>query len=254
MSLRELIPEHESLKLLILHTPFAIDISTLAHCLNLVKLDLSNNNLIAFPHLGHLRSLRILFLHDNHLNIHHFTNIFTRAGEPTPLAQNVVWITFWGNKHPFLARHFAANSTSAIAFDRHLIAQEEKTVQLLPLSPAYASSTDISHLLLKRSTNNYTTEEEYMHDFWLSLNQLRKRHEAINPAIKIQKCFRGWIFRLKLRREFAQAKHNYLLLQGCFKSWKGTVGKERKLFAVLAQKEKTFLLFPNCRISRSQIE
>lgn len=253
MSLRELIPEHESLKLLILHTPFAIDISTLAHCLNLVKLDLSNNNLAAFPHLGHLRSLRILFLHDNHLAIHHFTNIFTRAGETTPLAQNVVWITFWGNRHPFLARHFAANSTSAIAFDRHLIAQEEKTPDLLPRSPAYAPSTDISQLLLKRSSN-YSTEEEYMRDFWLSLSQLRKRHEAINPAITIQKCFRGWIFRLKLRREFAQAKHNYLLLQGCLRGWRSSVGKERKLAAVLAEKGKTFLLFPNRRMNRSQIE
>ena len=124
VSLRELIPEHESLKLLILHTPFALEISSLAHCLNLVKLDLSNNHLADFPHLGHLRALRILFLHDNRLAIQHFTRIFTQAGETTPLAQNVVWITFWGNRHPFLARHFAATSTRALAFDRHLITEE----------------------------------------------------------------------------------------------------------------------------------
>lgn len=130
VSLRELIPEHESLKLLILHTPFAIDIGSLPHCRNLVKLDLSSNNLADFPHLGHLRALRILFLHDNRLALPHFTRIFTQAGETTPLAQNVVWITFWGNRQSFLARHFAATSTSAIAFDRHLIAQEEKTALL----------------------------------------------------------------------------------------------------------------------------
>ena len=32
------------------------------------------------------------------------------------------------------------------------------------------------------------------------------------------------------------------------------MGKERKLAALLAEKGKTFLLFPNCRINRSQIE
>ena len=255
VSLRELIPEHESLKLLILHTPFAIDISTLAQCLNLVKLDLSSNNLAAFPYLGHLRSLRILFLHDNHLAIDHFTAIFTRAGEQSPLAQHVVWITFWGNKHPFLARHFAANSTSAIAFDRNLIAAEERTGQLMPHSASYAPGTDIANLLLKRSTtNNYSTEEEYMQDFWQSLRLLRKRHEAINPAIKIQKCFRGWVFREKLRREFARAKENYLLLQGCFRHWKSGARNERKLAGILAEKGKTFLLFASCRVSRGQIE
>lgn len=93
-----------------------------------------------------------------------------------------------------------------------------------------------------------------MRDFWLSLSQLRKRHEAANPALKIQKCFRGWIFRLRLQREFAQAKRNYLLLEGCFRHWQSSVGSERKLAAVLAERGKTFLLFPNCRINRSQIE
>jgi hypothetical protein len=41
-----------------------------------------------------------------------------------------------------------------------------------------------------------------MQDFWITLKMLRRRYEVVNPIIKIQKVFRGWIFREKLRREF----------------------------------------------------
>jgi Leucine-rich repeat (LRR) protein len=63
VSLEELVPQHDCLKLLILHTPYTLQIDTLALCTNLVKLDLSKNNLQHFPYLGELSTLRFMFLH-----------------------------------------------------------------------------------------------------------------------------------------------------------------------------------------------
>lgn len=63
VSLEELVPQHDCLKLLILHTPYTLVIDTLYLCVNLVKLDLSKNNLDSFPYLGELSSLKFMFIH-----------------------------------------------------------------------------------------------------------------------------------------------------------------------------------------------
>ncbi len=76
VSLEELVPQHDCLKLLILHTPFTLKIDTLNLCVNLVKLDLSKNNLENFPYIGCLRSLKFMFLHDNRLDVLNLKNIF----------------------------------------------------------------------------------------------------------------------------------------------------------------------------------
>lgn len=76
VSLEELVPQHDCLKLLILHTPYVLLIDTLPLCVNLVKLDLSKNNLHSFPHLGALTALRFMFLHENRLDLAQLKNIF----------------------------------------------------------------------------------------------------------------------------------------------------------------------------------
>ena len=93
-------------------------------CLNLVKLDLSKNNLSYFPYIGHLTSLRFMFLHDNNLTINQLRGIFENEEEKGPLAQSIVWVTFSGNRNSFLGRHYLATETSAIAIDSHMVAPE----------------------------------------------------------------------------------------------------------------------------------
>ncbi len=76
VSLEELVPQHDCLKLLILHTPYTLVISTLNLCVNLVKLDLSKNNLEHFPYLGSLANLKFMFIHENKLDVAGLKNIF----------------------------------------------------------------------------------------------------------------------------------------------------------------------------------
>lgn len=76
VSLEELVPQHDCLKLLILHTPYTLVIESLSLCVNLVKLDLSKNNLQSFPHLGKLTSLKFMFIHENRLDIGALKGIF----------------------------------------------------------------------------------------------------------------------------------------------------------------------------------
>jgi hypothetical protein len=66
------------------------------------------------------------------MNIEKFIGVFEKRGEKNwiekvgmiseekewkGLRVSVRWITFWGNKDAALARHYAATTTSALAFD-----------------------------------------------------------------------------------------------------------------------------------------
>lgn len=109
VELKELVSQPECLKLLILHTPFLLNISTLHECVNLVKLDLSKNNLASFPYLGDLPNLKFMFIHENKLDIDSLVGIFEyREGEGlknspregrSALSRSIVWVTYWGNKN-----------------------------------------------------------------------------------------------------------------------------------------------------------
>ena len=76
VQLSELVSQPECLKLLILHTPFTLNIQALPLCVNLVKLDLSRNNLAAFPYLGDLTNLRFIYIHENKLDVKGMISIF----------------------------------------------------------------------------------------------------------------------------------------------------------------------------------
>jgi Leucine-rich repeat (LRR) protein len=132
ISLEELIPNPKSLRLLILHTPFPLTLNALQNCTNLIKLDLSNNNLTTVPYLGHLNQLRFFFLHNNRLDFDALQTIFSLEPNspylpPSSLAKNIVWVTMWGNKNCLYARHYLVNHTAVVAVDKHIVVEEERS-------------------------------------------------------------------------------------------------------------------------------
>lgn len=132
ITLEELIPNPKSLRLLILHTPFPLNFEPLQLCTNLIKLDVSNNNLESVPYLGSLNHLRFLFLHNNRMDFEQLKRVFSMDPSNPYLARSalsngVVWVTFWGNKSCFYSRHYLVTNTNAIAVDRNLVVEEEKT-------------------------------------------------------------------------------------------------------------------------------
>ena len=144
ISLEELIPNPKSLRLLILHTPFPLVLDPLKDCTNLIKLDVSSNSLEKLPHLGHLSYLRFMFLHNNKLDLDNLKIAFSQGPNipvtvRSPLSKSIVWVTFWGNKNSFYARHFLANNTSAIAIDKNIVVEEERSEKMYqmvsPFSP-----------------------------------------------------------------------------------------------------------------------
>ena len=105
-----------------------------------------------------------MFLHENKLGVQQLKGIFENEGAKSILSDQIVWVTFWGNKNSFLARHYLVNSTSAIAVDHHMVTHEEKC----PGLPSYLEeqpfneSTDLSHYFQKKMVNRHASEEEYM--------------------------------------------------------------------------------------------
>lgn len=157
---------------------------------------------------------------------------------------NIVWVTFWGNKNAFLGRHYLVNETSVIAVDKNMVVQEERTSEL-PSSnfEAFSHETDISEYLLKKNTiNRHASEEEYMRELWVEMNQLRKKHEKLFPIIKIQKWFRGWSIREKKYQADQKLKQHSGVKSLFFTEWKEYVQKRIKLKHILAKSKKEYLL------------
>lgn len=50
-----------------------------------------------------------MFIHENKLDVGGLKNIFELNGKKSNLSDNVVWVTYWGNKNSFLGRHYLVN-------------------------------------------------------------------------------------------------------------------------------------------------
>jgi len=133
-----------------------LNLTSLSACSNLVKLDLSRNNLSSFPYLGELRHLKFLHIHENKLDIDGLIGIFTDDfgnRKRSPLCQAVVWVTFWGNKGGFVARHFLANCTSALAVDLYMIIDEERKEVISRFDKAVEPFSPLTNLSALFHTN-----------------------------------------------------------------------------------------------------
>ena len=249
VSLEKLIPQPENLKLLILHTPFTLDITALPLCRNLVKLDLSKNNLETFPHMGQLTSLRFIFLHENKLDTPHLLTMFEDNPpnkEPSNLSNSVIWVTYWGNKNEFQARHYLATKTKALAVDKNMIVEEERSEGIYEWGlPPFHPLTDISPIFEeKKKFDKNATEDEYMEDFWQDLRRIRQKQLLINPILRIQKVFRGWLFRTKQHRKKHDDRTNKEVLSNTFQALKSFCRRSKKLNTILRNRDKDYLLLP----------
>ena len=94
-------------------------------------------------------------------------------------------------------------NTKAIAMDKNLVVEEERHEGIYEWGfNAFHPLTDISDFFDKnKNLSKNATEDEYMEDFWEDLRQLRKRELVINPVLKIQKFFSGWLYRTKEKRK-----------------------------------------------------
>jgi Leucine-rich repeat (LRR) protein len=70
---------------LVLHTPTPMCLRPLTMCINLIKLDLSNNRIEVLPHLGLLNHLKFLFLHNNRIEIEVLQRVFIENVHNIPL-------------------------------------------------------------------------------------------------------------------------------------------------------------------------
>ncbi len=99
IKLRELVEQPQSLRLLILHTPYFLDLKGLDSCTNLIKLNLSKNNITTLPCLSGMAKLKFLFLHSNDLNYASIVSaFFEELSIFSPLAHSVLWVTYEQNQ------------------------------------------------------------------------------------------------------------------------------------------------------------
>lgn len=83
-----------------------------------------------------------------------------------------------------------------------------------------------------------------MKEFWDDIWELRKKQIEMNPALKIQKVFRGWLWRTSQSRGKAVQTAGNELVGKVFRAWVKQHKYEMKLRRILTKKNKTYLLLP----------
>ena len=120
-----------------------------------------------------MNHLQFLFLHNNKLDFDDLRRLFSEEPDnpnlpQSNLAKHIVWVTFWGNKNCFYARHYLVNHTSAIAVDQNLVVEEEKSPKIHQMVEPFSPSTQIPFPLLKLQTKpDGFTEEEFIASFYV---------------------------------------------------------------------------------------
>ena len=100
--------------------------------------------------------------------------------------------------------------TKALAVDKNMIVEEERHEGICEWGfHPFHLLTDISAFLNQdKKFRKNANEDEYMDDFWEDLRQIRKKQLDVNPVLKIQKIFRGWIYRAKEKRKKNNDRNN----------------------------------------------
>lgn len=83
-----------------------------------------------------------------------------------------------------------------------------------------------------------------MMEFWEDIAEIRKKQMIMNPIIKIQKYYRGWIYRIKKVRELQQKEQNKIILKQYLKEWRKKIEFYKKIKAIFKKKNKVYLLYP----------
>jgi hypothetical protein len=74
------------------------------------------------------------------------------------------------------------------------------------------------------------------------MRELRKKVQIICPIIKLQKLYRSWIVRKKIRDKKNQAISTFKLKLLTFKGWKLTYLRQKTLFLFLRRRNKEHYL------------
>lgn len=111
------------------------------------------------PYLGNLVHLRFLFLHNNKLDFEILRSVFSDSSSVrSPLSNSIVWVTFWGNRNSFYARHFLVNNTAAIAVDTNVVVEEERSESMQKMVEPFSPETELEFPLVKVEAKGFSEE------------------------------------------------------------------------------------------------
>lgn len=169
------------------------DITALRSCANLLKLDLSNNQIVEIPDVSFwstLRSLHVLYLHrnaisdkDSALKINGCSQLHVLTLYNTPFSLLPGY------------RHNVINSILSLkALDRYVISDEE-VVENLRLEGKFKSfSANFKMQLYQPLPQSISFEDERLRTIQL-LQDVEKTLSKFSPVLIIQRYFRGWLVR-----------------------------------------------------------
>lgn len=172
----------------------------LQYCINLKKLDLSNNDLLAIPK-GNvwkcLPHLQILFLHNNKLDSIH-------SLQQLSICTKLTILTCFNNPveyHPAY-RHVCVNSIINLKLLDFYIISDEELIENANFGPKYGRYSDnlkMNILNYEKYHANANNEFTQLYIYKKQIEIVNERHRHYSPVLKIQSFFRGVLVRRTIR-------------------------------------------------------
>ncbi|CAD8115126.1 unnamed protein product [Paramecium sonneborni] len=200
-------------------------------CTNLLKLDLSNCNLICFPNLKKLINLRILYLHQNHIT--------SLQVEPILGCNQLNYLTLFLNPvsaQCSLRRQVITYIKTLWAFDFNAITDEEKYKEL-----SLKQSTEKSRLPwpIIGTPKEFKDSSQIILLLWQELDVIRKIWQKCSIILTIQRYIKSFLTRRKFKNIVLKQMKIQALVKQAIKHWITYTKNKRDLNYLLGNQYST---------------
>jgi len=213
--------------------------------INLKKIDLSNNQIASLPSstiFQRLVNLKFLYLHNNKIGKWH--DISSLSALPA-----ILHITLFSNPVYLVPgyRHFLVNSVpSLLALDHYVITDEERIDDA-----SFGYRFRALNEFMKLHVPDYAREksaEQHLFNLEVDVYRLKRIFERNSPSILIQAVYRGWRQRNLVRLQMHQKIIKVVKIQKVIRGFLTRLRFKRELMDMLQLTGQQYLMMTNQQI------
>ncbi|CDW85131.1 leucine-rich repeat and iq domain-containing protein 3 [Stylonychia lemnae] len=225
---------------------FFQDLNNLQRMNNLVKVNLSHNQIVllpAFHSLGTLKNLRILML--DHNLIQNWSNLESL----TSLSDTLYHLTLSNNPISQVSgyRHYLVTKLSGLkALDEYIITDEER-MEDVGFGLRFRALSPFMRLYIPEFKEDLNAEQ-HLFQVELEIYKLKRLFEKNSPSIRIQSLFRGYKRRVAHSQYFEKRQKSIIYIQKMVRGWLQRLRMKRELRFLMKLQGLEYLTMTNTEL------
>ena len=211
----------------------------------LQKLDLSENKITKLPEkevFQSLVSLQIFFLHMNEIS--KWEDIESLSGLPS-----IMHLTVYSNPVAGIPgyRHYLVNcNDSLLALDDCVITDEERSEDA-SFGVRYRAMNKYMKIYIPKFVQNISAEK-HLFNLEVDIYRLKRIFERNSPSIRIQSLFRGFSVRTTYKNYFKRKIKSIVKIQKYIRGWILRMKMKRELYEIMKEQGLAHLTFTSQQI------